>query len=113
MIKQSKLNSSLFSLIFFFGLFNHTSISYSINNLERHLDLANRYFHQNKLNLAKYEYEKVLDIAPNNGRAYFSIGEIYQKQGALNKAITKYEKSIALNPDLVQAYLNLGVIYSN
>ena len=56
-------------------------------------------------------YKKVVEIDPNNARAWRRIGEQYEDLGKVNKAITSYERSISINPTK-EPLFKLIIIYS-
>lgn len=61
--------------------------------------------------LAKYYYNRILKINPNNSDTYFKLGVYYMNQGDVNKAIESYTKAVQINPHDADSYYNLAYLY--
>ena len=57
------------------------------------------------------DYERVLEIAPNNVQALLRSGDAYSNLRADDKAVENYRKAIALDPGYYEPYLWLGSFY--
>lgn len=79
--------------------------------LLQHLKAGDRYLDQKKFDEAIAEYQKALQVAPNELHAHMNLGIAYQGKQMWDQAIVEYEKSIGLAPDLVAAHNNLGLAY--
>ncbi|MDH5387441.1 MAG: tetratricopeptide repeat protein [Gammaproteobacteria bacterium] len=55
-------------------------------------------------------YMQVLNLRPNESRAYSRLAAIYNKQGRDKDAQTAYEKSVEFNPSSASARYNLGLL---
>jgi|ERR1700682_5431228 len=63
-----------------------------------------------RLGEAQSDYQKALQVDPNNYWAYYNLGVIDQQAGRSASAEHNYRSALALNPDLVPALYNLGII---
>ncbi len=75
------------------------------------LALADIYDKLRNFKLAEKYYLKILEIQPNNSRAYYVIANFYDSYGKDEKAIEYFNKAISLNPDDPVGYLYLGNYY--
>ncbi len=75
------------------------------------LALADIYDKLRNFKLAEKYYLKILEIQPNNSRAYYVIANFYDSYGKDKKAIEYFNKAISLNPDDPVGYLYLGNYY--
>ena len=67
---------------------------------------------QKKIELAKENYEKCINVDPNFSIAYSNLGLLYfHNSKDYKKAEELYKKSISLNPKEAEAHNNLGVLY--
>ena len=78
---------------------------------EQYLQRGNAYFNLKEYESAIEDYEKTIELNPENVAAYFNRGILYFEQGKYELAIKDYEKAIQLNPDF-KTYNNRGVSYS-
>jgi len=58
-------------------------------------------------------YERAVNINPEDAVAYNGLGVAYQHQGDIDKAIGSWEKSISINPDYGLPLYNLGYSQMN
>ncbi|MGK7932119.1 MAG: tetratricopeptide repeat protein [Microcystaceae cyanobacterium] len=57
---------------------------------------------------------RVIELDPDNYRAYSNLGVLLELKGELKEAILAYKKAIEINPQHADAYNNLGVaLYNN
>ncbi len=61
--------------------------------------------------LAKYYYQRILDLQPNSSDIYFKLGVFYMDQNEVNRAIESYTKAIQINPRDADSYYNLAYIH--
>lgn len=57
------------------------------------------------------DYDRALELAPNEPVAYVNRGLAYAAQKKFERAIVDYDRAIALNPKDPKAYINRGVAF--
>ena len=78
------------------------------------LNLAKSYEASEKVDEAIAQYEKLIELQPDNSEWHQTIGDLYQKsrqtQGAerLAKVVSAYEKALKLEPNSYKLYTQLG-----
>ncbi len=60
---------------------------------------------------AKNIFNKIIEIDPNNYRAYYNKGIAYFNLNEIEKAKQSYEKALSLKPDYKHCIYNLGLLY--
>jgi tetratricopeptide (TPR) repeat protein len=60
---------------------------------------------------AMEDYNKAIQLNPNDAVAYNNRGNAYHAQGQYDRAIEDYNKAIQLNPNYAQAYAFRGAAY--
>jgi TPR repeat/Tetratricopeptide repeat len=65
-------------------------------------------YNQGDLESAIEDYNKALDINPQDAEAYYNRGNAKYNQGDLETAIEDYNKAIDINPKYANAYNNRG-----
>ena len=75
--------------------------------------LQSRCFYAVRGNLtqAMFDFNKAIEINPDDTNAYTDRGVIYAEQGDLTQAISDFNKAIAINPKNEKAYCNRGIAY--
>lgn len=68
-----------------------------------HLELANNYYKNQLLSLARYEYQNSIKLNPQNFEAHSNLSMLYKKQGLLDSSIEELRRAIELEPNLNQA----------
>jgi len=76
-----------------------------------HGSLGRAYQDRGQLVEAAREYEKALQIFPDDFKTHYNLGVIYDQQNRLEAAVRQYRKSIAINPAFADAHFNLANIY--
>lgn len=64
----------------------------------------------NKYEQAEKIYLPIIELEPDNGRAYKNLGNATFSQGKLEEAIAYYQQGISLEPDAI-TYYNLGLVF--
>ena len=60
---------------------------------------------------AAIDYERVIELDPQNARAYANLGTYYGQLGQYQKALEYFRQSIKYNPKLFAGYSNIGLVY--
>jgi Flp pilus assembly protein TadD len=63
--------------------------------------------------MAIEDYNKAINLKPDNPDAYNNRGTIYTKLGQYQLAIEDFNNAIRLNPDDADTYFNRGFVYFN
>jgi non-specific serine/threonine protein kinase len=81
---------------------------------EAHLTLIRVYDFEKEINLAKGEFEKVIELRPNNNDAYRRLGYVYQNN-LFNyaKASEYFQKALEIRPTDSKSYRGLGGSYTS
>jgi Tfp pilus assembly protein PilF len=75
----------------------------------RTLGLA--YLEENKLEDARDQFLKLIDLAPDEALGYANLGLVYMRMGQLDEAEKQLKKAIELSPDDTDIRLNLVRVY--
>jgi len=59
------------------------------------------------------KYRKIIEIEPNNCKAYNNLGNALKELGKLEEATTSYQQAIKIEPNYTKAYFNLGNILND
>ena len=119
------LNEAVAKIVFHVLPANKNSKT-KIDEVGARINLGNAYKVEEKLERAKLEYEKVLELKPGHLIAKNSLSEIYYKLGAsyleeekYSNAINVFDKALDITPDFTQvkdvlekAHYNLGINYA-
>jgi type IV pilus biogenesis/stability protein PilW len=85
-----------------------------IENVEKanaHYQLGVSYLNENKFQMAYVEFQKAIELDPNNKDILNALGIIYLKFDNLQKAKETFLKAVTLDPNFSEAYNNLGGTY--
>jgi GWxTD domain-containing protein len=92
-------------------------IKHNPESLDLRVALADLYYRQGFLTLARQQLRKALELAPDSGPAYARLGRIafhdwlkFQRKDALLVAASLWEQSTAKNPDDFESWLGLGIL---
>lgn len=72
---------------------------------------AEKYFYQEKFEMAEVLFQDELKTNPENGRAYSYLGDIYFMKKKYDDALDFYKKSMDLNSGAGEDYFRAGQIY--
>ena len=77
-----------------------------------HIDQGIEYAEQGRLDEAIAEFQKAIELKPDDPDAHRNLGTVYGEQGKEEEAAAAYEKAIELDPDFGEAYGDLAGIYT-
>lgn len=75
-----------------------------------HANLGIIYFHANKMEQAKAEFNKALQLNPENVVCLNHLGIISRNEGKFKQAYDYYEKALQIDPDYAYAHRNFGIL---
>jgi tetratricopeptide (TPR) repeat protein len=75
-----------------------------------HANLGIIYFHANKMEQAKSEFQKALQLNPENVVCLNHLGIISRNEGKFKQAYDYYEKALQIDPDYAYAHRNFGIL---
>ncbi|NWF51636.1 MAG: tetratricopeptide repeat protein [Nitrospirae bacterium] len=85
-----------------------------IENVEKanaHYQLGVSYLNENKFQMAYVEFQKAIELDPNNKDVLNALGIIYLKFDDLHKARDSFLKAVTIDPNFSEAHNNLGGTY--
>ena len=56
-------------------------------------------------------FKRIIEIDPNNYRAYYNLGISYSSIDLFEEALKAYKKALEIKPDYIYCYYNIGLIY--
>jgi tetratricopeptide (TPR) repeat protein len=69
------------------------------------------YLELGKSKLALIDFEKGLNLAPNDTSLLINRAQVYREFGQISEALNDLNKAIDINPNLLAAFFNRGSIY--
>jgi serine/threonine-protein kinase len=63
------------------------------------------------LELAEADYQRAIELQPNNGDAYRRLSGIYNRNNQPNEALAAIQKAVQLQPDYYKNHQQLGTLY--
>lgn len=108
-----KARSILFFLIIL--LFSSCTTTEKVDNIQKaraHYQLGVSYSTDNKFQMAYVEFQKALELNPNDKEAWNALGLVYIAFEDFQKAKESFKKAVAIDPNFSEAYNNLGVTHS-
>ena len=79
--------------------------------IEKHLQKGTIYLRASQLTSAAAEYEKALELKPDNVTALYQLGSVRSSQNDHTRAIERFKRVLELAPDRRDAYHALGNVY--
>jgi tetratricopeptide (TPR) repeat protein len=76
-----------------------------------HFNRGEEYFKTGDYDSAISEYDRAIQLNPNNIEAYTYRGNAYDSKGDIDRAISDFDQAIQLDPSYGKAYINRGVAY--
>lgn len=77
-----------------------------------YINRGGAYAGQGNLQLAIRDYNKAVEINPNNAQVYYNRGIVYKIAGNYQEALNDQSRAIELNPQYAEAYNNRGNTYN-
>ena len=69
------------------------------------------YLQKGQIDDAVHDFNKEIELNPENAMAYFARGNAYYMKGQVDQAVSDYGKAIELNPRYTNAYFSRGYYY--
>jgi len=79
--------------------------------IRKHLRTGHTLYRKKIYRKALQEFDKAIELDPNNYRAYFWRGRVNIKVKRLKEAAVDFQMAIKLKPDYAEAYDNLGWLH--
>ncbi len=76
-----------------------------------YMKLAVSYYNEKKYSQARENYEKVLEMQPENALVYNGIANTYRDEKNVEEAENFYKKALAFNETYSPAYANWAIMY--
>jgi tetratricopeptide (TPR) repeat protein len=89
-------------------LFRH-AINVTGGNFIAHLNLGDALQKEGLYDEAIQEFERALEIKPNNPRALYGLGIAYDNGGRVDEAVRQYLRAAELKPDYAEVFNSLGL----
>lgn len=74
-------------------------------------ELGYIYYLDNRINEAKKQFEKSLELNPKELLAHYHLGNIYLNKNMLEEAAAEYKKELEIDPLFDNALFNLALVY--
>ena len=75
-------------------------------------ELGDIFFERNDFNKAVLEYERVLQLAPEDVDTYNDLGLAYHFTGRPEDALSTFQKGIEVDPSFQRIWLSLGFVHA-
>ncbi|MBI1883688.1 MAG: tetratricopeptide repeat protein [Chlamydiae bacterium] len=75
-----------------------------------HYNLGVLWIEEGKDPEAVGEFEKAVQLKPQDASSYLNLGYLYSRNDMLEKAVDAYQKTIQYDPQAALAYYNLGIV---
>ncbi|MGB9716596.1 MAG: tetratricopeptide repeat protein [Thermodesulfovibrionales bacterium] len=101
-------------IVIFCVIIHFSCATGTVKNVEKanaHYQLGVSYLNENKLQMAYVEFQKAIELDPDNKDVYQALGIIYLNFDDLQRAKDSFLKAVNLDPNFSEAYNNLGVTY--
>jgi tetratricopeptide (TPR) repeat protein len=83
------------------------------NDANGHVILGALNFESQNYGPSQVQFERAIQLDPNNLQAYLRLGKVYEAQGQTDAAIAHYQKALELQPRLAPLATMLGNLYLN
>jgi tetratricopeptide (TPR) repeat protein len=92
------------------SLWTHTLACTSGNSIA-HNNLGNVFHDQGRMDEAIAQYQRALEIKPDDDEVHYNLGNVFLQLGRMDEAIAHYQKALAINPNYAKAHNNLGTAF--
>jgi protein O-GlcNAc transferase len=99
------------TLLLLVGLLSSLALAACGQTAKGHFEKGNEFVEAMQFAEAAEEYEKALEIEPDNVDVMSNLGVTYYRLGELDKAIEIYTKAIAIAPEDADIHSNLAAAY--
>jgi tetratricopeptide (TPR) repeat protein len=83
----------------------------NIKQAQSHLNLGRIFMEKRSADMAGPEFQKAVELDPQNAEAHAELGAFHVQKGEYDKAQSELEKAIELDPDTIKGRYALGVLY--
>ncbi len=83
----------------------------NVKKAARRLNLGRKFMETRLLDMAGREFEKAVELDPENAEAHAELGAFYVQKREFDRALHELTAAIELDPDSVNARLALGSLY--
>ena len=108
-ITKLKFVRILFVLFF---LITIEATSYGAGEFKQHYNKGIDFYKQGKYDQAGSEFEKAIELKPNDVYAIYGLGNTYYCLAKYDDAVKNYSKAIEINPDYEKVHYSLSLAYS-
>ena len=93
------------------SLWTHTLAVTSENPIAQN-NLAMALKEKGRTDQAIGHLERILELNPNDAKAYYNLGNAFLQKGHYDEAIADYKKALAIQPRYADAHYNLGISFA-
>ena len=104
----------LFAQILFvaFLLISVITSAHGSGNFKEHYNKGIDFYKQGKYDQAGEEFNKAIEVKPNDVYALYGLGNTYYCKAKYDDAVKIYSKAININPDYAKVHYSLSLAYS-
>ncbi|MCP4267356.1 MAG: tetratricopeptide repeat protein [Candidatus Brocadiaceae bacterium] len=99
-------------LLIAFLLISFELPSYGSGNFTKYYNEGIEFYKQGKYDQAGKEFEKAIELKPNDVYALYGLGNTYYCKSKYDDAVKVYTKAININPDYAKVHYSLSLAYS-
>ena len=114
LLGKSKMKKFLFLQILLLAIFltSFALPSYGAGDFSRYYNKGIEFYKQGKYDQAGKEFEKAIELKPNDVYALYGLGNTYYCKSKYDDAVKVYSKAININPDYAKVHYSLSLAYS-
>ncbi|ODS30327.1 MAG: hypothetical protein SCARUB_04565 [Candidatus Scalindua rubra] len=95
-----------------FLLIAFETTSYGAGKFKQHYNKGIEFYKQGKYDQAGKEFEKAIELKPNDVYALYGLGNTYYCKAKYDDAVKIYTRAININPDYAKVHYSLSLAYS-